>query len=153
MAKKKLRLGAALAAEHVADELHSAAIHLLRRLRRLDDKSDLAAPQLSALSVIVFGGPLTLGELATAEQIRPASVTHIVRQLEAAGLVKRQTDASDGRRIILTATKAGSDILQQGRSRRVQELARYIKSLPKSDRDALRTAAALMEDFAKHSNV
>ena len=58
-------------AEVIADRLHSAAIHLLRRLRREDATTGLSAPRLSALSVIVFGGPLTLGELANAEQVRP----------------------------------------------------------------------------------
>ena len=58
----------------VADRLHSTAIHLLRRLRVEDDASGLTAPRLSALSVIVFGGPLTLGELAAAEQLVLGSV-------------------------------------------------------------------------------
>ena len=49
-----------------ADSLHSAAIHLLRKLRRIDAGSGLNAPRLSALSVIVFAGPLTLGQLANA---------------------------------------------------------------------------------------
>jgi hypothetical protein len=65
-------------AEAIADRLHSAAIHLLRRLRREDATSGLSAPRLSALSVIVFGGPLTLGELANAEQVRPPTMTRLV---------------------------------------------------------------------------
>src|SRR3954463_8792183 len=81
----------------LADRLHSAAIHLLRRLRREDDASGLPGPQLSALSVIVFGGPITLGALAAAEQVRPPTITKLVAALEAAGLVKRQVDADDRR--------------------------------------------------------
>src|ERR671933_1067936 len=73
-----------------ADRLHSAAIHLLRRVRRQDDASGLTAPRLSALSVIVFGGPLTLGALAAAEQVRPPTMTRIVQALEEAGLVVRE---------------------------------------------------------------
>jgi hypothetical protein len=57
-------------AEDLADQLHSAAIHLLRQLRKEDDASGLSAPRLSALSVVVFGGPLTLGALARAEQVK-----------------------------------------------------------------------------------
>jgi hypothetical protein len=74
-------------AERTADRLHSAAIHLLRRLRREDAKSGLSAPRLSALSVLVFGGPLTLGELANAEQVRPPTMTRLVTALEADGRV------------------------------------------------------------------
>src|ERR1041385_5653583 len=81
----------------LADRLHSAAIHLLRRLRREDDASGLPAPQLSALSVIVFGGPITLGALADAEQVRPPTITRLVEKLESAGLVERTSDATDKR--------------------------------------------------------
>ncbi len=55
-----------MTSRELADRLHSAAIHLLRRLRREDDASGLPAPQLSALSVIVFGGPIAIGALADA---------------------------------------------------------------------------------------
>src|SRR3954466_16021151 len=81
----------------IADRLHSAAIHLLRRLRREDDASGLPAPQLSALSVIVFGGPVTLGQVAAAEQVRPPTITRLVVALEQGGLVDREVDPVDGR--------------------------------------------------------
>src|SRR5260370_17043725 len=86
----------------VANQLHSAAIHLLRRVRLEDDGMGLTAPLASALSVIVFGGPLSLGALATAEQVRPPSITRIVRELEARGLVVREgtpRDRRGGRRV------------------------------------------------------
>ena len=88
----------------LADRLHSAAIHLLRRLRREDDASGLPAPQLSALSVIVFGGPITLGALAKAEQVRPPTITKVVAALEHAGLVGRDVDPDD-RRIVRVSLK------------------------------------------------
>src|SRR5947207_5638448 len=80
-----------------ADKLHSAAIHLLRRLRVRDRESGVGPAQLSALSVLVFGGPRSLGELADAEQVRPPTMSRIVSGLERAGLVKREA-TEDGRR-------------------------------------------------------
>src|ERR1051325_4954827 len=103
----------------LADRLHSAAIHLLRRLRREDDASGLPAPQLSALSVIVFGGPITLGALADAEQVRPPTFTTLVAVLAAAGRAQRQADADDRRIVPVTATARGARLLQEGRRRRV----------------------------------
>jgi DNA-binding MarR family transcriptional regulator len=76
----------------LADQLHSASIHLLRGVRRVDARSGLPPAQLSALSVVVFGGPLSLGALAAAEQVRPPTMTRIVDALEAAGLVTRRPD-------------------------------------------------------------
>lgn len=107
----------------LADQLHSAAIHLLRTLRKEDDASGLSAPRLSALSVVVFGGPVTLGQLARAEQVKPPTMTRIVTGLEKAGLVKRTGDARDHRLTRIQATAKGQRVLAEGRARRVKLLA------------------------------
>src|SRR5688500_1433251 len=112
--------------DRVADRVHSAAIHLLRRLRREDDTSGLSAPRLSALSVVVFAGPLTIGALATAEQVRPPTMTRLVSGLERDGLVRREADAADGRVVRVRATARGERLLAEGRARRVDTLARAL---------------------------
>jgi DNA-binding MarR family transcriptional regulator len=121
----------------IADQLHSAAIHLLRRVRVEDLASGLTAPRLSALSVIVFRGPLTLGELAAAEQVRPPTITHLVRELEAEALARVRPDPADGRVRRVEATAKGRRLLQEGRLRRVERLARDVQALPDAERDAL----------------
>jgi len=128
-----------------ADRLHSAAIHLLRRLRREDDASGLGAPRLSALSVIVFAGPITLGDLAAAEQVRPPTMTRLVAALEAAGLVTRAADPDDGRVVRIEATSAGKRVMQEGRERRVVELARELGALPEKDVALLARALDVLE--------
>lgn len=131
--------------EQVADRLHSASIHLLRRVRRQDDESGVTAPHLSALSVLVFGGARTLGELAAAEQVTPPSMTRIVRNLEADGLVEREQDAADRRVVRVRATERGRQILLDGRRRRVADLAARLQSLEDEDVDALARAAEIIE--------
>ena len=135
--------------EEIADRLHSAAIHLLRRLRREDDASGLPAPQLSALSVIVFGGPLTLGALATAEQVRPPTITKVVAALEADGLVVREPQADDKRIVRVRATAKGTRLLQEGRRRRVAALVRDLNALSDTELAALRNAVDLIERVAR----
>jgi DNA-binding MarR family transcriptional regulator len=132
----------------VADRLHSAAIHLLRRLRRQDEASGLSAPRLSVLSVLVFAGPRTPGELAAAEQVRPPTMTRLVAALEAERLVARRPDPRDARRVVLSATARGRKLLLAGRSRRVAELARELASLPATDLAILARAAELLEALA-----
>lgn len=117
----------------LADQLHSAAIQLLRHLRRQDDATGISAPRLSALSVVVFGGPLTLGQLAAAEQVRPPTMTRIVTGLEKDGLVTRQCDARDGRLTQIHATARGRKVLAAGRARRVETLAASVKGLSKRE--------------------
>ena len=113
----------------LADQIHSAAIHLLRQLRKEDDASGLSAPRLSALSVVVFGGPLTLGELARAEQVKPPTITRIVTGLEKDGLLTRRGDLQDRRLTRFEATPKGRRVLTAGRERRVEKLARVIEKL------------------------
>lgn len=132
-------------AERTADRLHSAAIHLLRRLRREDAKTGVSAPRLSALSVVVFAGPLTLGELATAEQVRPPTMTRLVSALEEAGLVTREPDPNDGRLTRIRATPKGRALLFRGRARRVAALAAEVRALDAADREALARAIDIVD--------
>ena len=114
----------------------------MRRLRREDDASGLPAPQLSALSVIVFGGPITLGALATAEQVRPPTITKLVATLEKAGLVEREIDSEDRRVVRVRSTARGARLLQEGRQRRVAMLAASLADLSVTDRALLERATS-----------
>ncbi len=129
----------------LADRLHSAAIHLLRLVAREDSESGLGGPALSALSVIVFAGPITLGRLAEAERVRPPTMTRTVQGLEAAGLVRRQADPSDRRAVLLSATAKGSRTLHAARRRRVERLAGVLADLPARDVRRLEAAVAVLE--------
>ena len=128
-----------------ADRFHSAAIHALRHVRRDDPETGLSAARLSALSVLVFGGPRTLGELAAAEHVRPATMTRIVQALEADALVRRESDPADGRVARLRATAKGERVLWRGRARRVQNLAALLSRLSPAEIARVREAAELVE--------
>ncbi len=132
-----------------ADRLHSAAIHLLRRLRVRDRESGVGPAQLSALSVLVFGGPRSLGELADAEQVRPPTMSRIVAALESAGLVRRHA-TEDGRRVRLEASAKGTKILQEGRKRRVESLAKALSSLSEEEQQKLGTLTDLLRQVIRN---
>jgi DNA-binding MarR family transcriptional regulator len=128
-----------------ADRFHSAAIHALRHVRREDPASGLSAARLSALSVLVFGGARTLGELAAAEHVRPATMTRIVQALEEDGLVSRERDARDGRVTRLRATARGERVMWRGREQRVANLAALLNRLRPDEVARIREAAELVE--------
>ena len=132
----------------LADRLHSAAIHVLRRVAREDTASGLGGPALSALSVVVFGGPINLGRLAEAERVRPPTMTRTVQGLEAGGLVRREQDPDDRRIVNVHATRRGEQVLQAARARRVAALASSLESLAERDRRTLERAADLLERLA-----
>jgi len=132
----------------IADRLHSAAIYLLRRLRTADAQAGLTGPQLSALSVIVFRGPIAVGALATAEQVRPPTVSRLVRELERRRLVERVAH-DDARVQMVRATTLGARLLDEGRARRVEQLARDVAALSSRDRASLRRAAGLIAQLGR----
>jgi DNA-binding MarR family transcriptional regulator len=138
-------------AKQVADRLHSAAIHLLRRLRRVDQASGLSAPKLSALSVIVHAGPISIGDLAVAEQVRAPTMTRLVKELEADRLIERATQGADRRVSRVRATRAGQRLLQQGRDRRIDILNQFVSGLTEAEIKQLEQAVEVIERFTRQS--
>jgi DNA-binding MarR family transcriptional regulator len=136
-------------AEHktkdVADRLHSASIHLLRRAAEADRGDGLSRARLSALSVVVFRGPLTLGELAAAEGVRSATMSGIVNGLERGGLVRRRPHGTDRRAVQVEATAAGRRLLDRARTRRIAFVTSKLGDLSKAELDTLHRAAELLE--------
>lgn len=130
-----------------AERLHGAAIRLLRSLRKEDEASGLSAPRLSALSVLVFAGPRTMGELAEAEQVRPPTMTRLVDGLVAEGLAKRAPDPTDRRLVRIAATAKGRQLLEAARERRVRALAARLQGLAPGERRALVRGVKLVEQI------
>jgi DNA-binding MarR family transcriptional regulator len=129
----------------LAARLHSAALHLLRRLAQEDRATGVSPSRLSALSVLVFGGPRTIGSLAAAEGVTPPTMTRLVAGMAAAGLVSRQAVPTDRRTVLVVATDAGRALLLGGRDRRVATLAGMVAPLTPKERRRLDTAAAIIE--------
>jgi DNA-binding MarR family transcriptional regulator len=129
----------------LADRLHSAAIHLLRRVRKRDIETGEGPARLSALSVLVFGGPMTLGQLAQAEQVKPPTMTRIVTGLEKSGLALREADANDARRIQIHATAKGKRLLMCGRQARIDYLAAHLDVLSSKELSVLQDAVQVLE--------
>jgi DNA-binding MarR family transcriptional regulator len=128
-----------------ADRLHSSAIHLLRRVRQQDSASGVGPAQLSALSVLVFAGARTLGELAAAEQVKPPTMSRIVAGLKRSRLIEITCDAYDARRMSISATSKGTRLLHQGRRRRIEYLAAHLGSLTSGELAQLNAGADILE--------
>ncbi len=131
--------------EAVADRLHSAALHLLRRLRTEDDALGVSPPRLSALSVVVFAGPIGIGALAAAEGVAAPTMTRLVDGLERDGLVRRRPDPADARGVLVEPTATGKRILTKGRRQRVRTLAEGLAGLTSEELADIRRGADLIE--------
>lgn len=133
----------------IAERLHSAAIHLLRRARTVDEATGLSPPKLSALSVLVFGGTRSLKDLAAAEQVRPPTMTKIVQDLESKGLVKRKSDRTDRRVVLISPTPRAERILRDGRTRRARLLATWLFDLSEHDLHAVAAGVEILERIVR----
>ena len=130
--------------EDIGRSLHSSAIHLLRRVRTQDEALGVGPAQLSALSVVVFAGPISLNDLAKAELVKPPTMSRIIDALVKEGLVKRDVNKTDRRAIVISATARGTSLMHEGRSRREQLLVELLKPLKKSDLECLKKSVEII---------
>lgn len=131
----------------LANRLHSVAIHLLRNVSRDDQESGLTRARLSALSVIVFAGPLQPKKLADLEKVKPPTMTRLLQGLEADSLIERSPDPLDARSHLVFATPRGIKVLQEARSRRIAHLSDRLSSVSKDEAVTLERAAEILSDL------
>lgn len=131
-----------------AAALNSGAIHLLRNLAPVDAEAGLTPARLSALSVLVFGGPRTLGALAAAEGVAGPTMTRIVDGLIGGGLAERRPHPTDGRAVYLAATSDGEALMRSAQRRRLDAIAAALAALPAPERRRLVAAAGALGQLA-----
>lgn len=128
----------------VAAGLHSAAIHLLRRARRVDLETGLSPERLSLLSVLCFAGPRTVGELADAEMVSRPAISRILNGLEESGLARRSSSDEDGRRVVVTVTAKGRRVMDWARKRRLEAIEGELSRLSSRDLAVLEAATTVL---------
>jgi DNA-binding MarR family transcriptional regulator len=131
-----------------ARDLNSAAIHLLRGMRAVDRASGLTPARLSALSVLVFGGPSTLGQLARTEDVSGPTMTRIVDGLVTLGLATREEHPESARQVLISPTHAGAELMRAAAGRRVDVIVAALDSLPIGDRQAIVAAAPSLRELS-----
>lgn len=129
----------------LAGRLHAAAIHVLRRVRRVDPESGVTAARLSALSVVVHAGPLPVGELAEREQVSAPTMSRMLTAMEENNLVKRRPSPDDGRVVLVATTVRGRRALERARERRVEELAGALAELSQAEEAVVARAVEVLE--------
>lgn len=135
--------------DDLADRLHSATIHLLRRVAAVDAGSGLSPARLSALSVLVYGGPVTMTALAAAERVSPATITSTVTGLEGSGLAVRHRSGPDARQVTVGATAAGRELMAAARARRLEVLGTGLATFTPAQRAALGVAVEAIEEMLR----
>jgi DNA-binding MarR family transcriptional regulator len=137
-------------AEDVARALLLCVGLLRRRLRQVPVADALTFPQTAALGRLDRGGAAASADLARQEQISPQSMGATMSELEARGLVNRQRDPDDGRRILLSISATGRRELNRRRNARVEQLVKGLADFTETELEQLATAAPLIERLAYH---
>jgi len=134
----------------IAAALRVSVGMLLRRLRQVRPDDELTLPESSALARLDRTGPATPGALAKVEQISPQSMGATLAGLETRGLVARRPDPADGRRVVLSVTEAGLQLLRDKRGARTGQLAQALSAgFTAAELRQLAAAAPLLERLAQ----
>ena len=126
------------------ERFHHLSIVMHRGLRLVDEAAGFAGPRASALSVLVFRGPQSLGDLARAEGVKPPTMSRLVKAMQAEGLVESVTAAHDQRQVRIAATARGRRLLLKGRRRRLEALAKLLADATPREKAALATVVELL---------
>ncbi len=130
----------------VAAAIQVSIGRFMRRIRQLPVQGDLPIAQLSALAHLERAGSATPGELAKVEQITPQGMGAILSVLEQAGLVERRPDPADGRRVVMSVSAAGREIVHENRGARTDHLAVVLaERFTPDELETLHAAAPLIE--------
>lgn len=121
---------------------------MTRRLRQQTPTDGLTLTQLSALSVVWREGPLTAGDLAVKEQVRPPSITRVLTGLESLGLIERSDNPRDGRQVLVKITDEGDRRLSEYVRARELWLERQLAALTQEEREVLARASGLLDRLA-----
>jgi DNA-binding MarR family transcriptional regulator len=132
--------------DQIAAALRVSIGLLVRNLRQVPVEGGLTLSETSALARLDRGGPTTPGELAKQEQISPQSMGATLAALQARDLIERRPDPGDGRRAVMSITKAGLDLLRSRRNAKVRQLARALSAeFTPAELEQLAAAAPLLE--------
>jgi len=137
----------------LASELRISVHRLTRRLRQQTPTDGLTLTQLSALTVIWREGPLTAGDLAAKEQVRPPSITRVLTGLESLDLVQRLDNPRDGRQVLVQITPLGAHRMEEYVRARELWLEQQLAAMPEQDRDLLSKATLLLDQLAAHHDL
>ncbi len=137
-------------ADEVAGALRVGIGLLVRRLRQVHPEGGLSMPEAAALARLEREGPTTCSALAKREQITPQSLGVTLSALESRGLVERRSDPEDGRRAVMSLTRAGRDVVLRRRDASTEVMSRSLATnFTAGELEQLRTAAALIERLAQ----
>jgi DNA-binding MarR family transcriptional regulator len=136
--------------DELTSRLRMVVARLSRRLRQ--EANEGATPsQLAALATVERHGPMTLGDLAAHERVRPPTMTRIVAGLEEGGLLSREIDPADRRVSRMTLTPEGSRLLSRSRTRKDAFLAAMLEPLDPEEIAVVERAVPILERLIEDS--
>lgn len=131
----------------LASSLRMSVMRLARRLRVERSGDDLTLNQLAVIGTLHRCGPLTAGELASIENVKPPSMTRIVDKLVESELVTRRPHPTDGRQVVVELTAGARIVIENDRRRRDAWLAQRLGELGPDEREMLRRVAPILDEL------
>jgi DNA-binding MarR family transcriptional regulator len=128
----------------LAARFRQSLMPLVRKLRT-NVEEGMTPGQMSTLATVAREGPISLGDLATAERVTPPMITKMANALEEKGLLERQPCADDKRVVRVSLTAEGRRLLDRSAARRNTWLGERFSALSEKERAALAEAVTVFE--------
>ncbi len=96
--------------------LYSASLAMTKQYKPLLDPLGLTYPQYLVMLVLWESTPVTVNELGKRLHLDSGTLTPLLKRLEASGLIHRQRDSADERRVLVSLTTAGRQLKEQAKS-------------------------------------
>lgn len=129
-------------------ELRVAVQLLARRIRAEHIHDELSEPEFAMLMRLDLDGPTTAGELARLDRVSPSLITRLMSRLEAGGYVLRERSDSDARRVLISISDRGRDVLTQTRRHRTAWVEQQLAGLSDEENTILEAATPILRKLA-----
>lgn len=133
----------------LAGSLRPVLVRLTRQIRMQRSDPSVSLTQISAMSTLARHGPLSAGDLAAREGVRPPSMTKVLAALEEDGLVTRRSHPSDRRQAIVSLTTRGTEVLRAERRMRDEWLTQRLAGLSSQERSLLRELIPTLDTLSQ----
>ena len=133
----------------IAESLHKRFSRLQRQLRSVELPHGMTQERMSALSIIDGRGPISVSALADHEHVRPATMSRMISALESDGFVKRLTNKTDGRGVLVASTARGRKVYAQAQQKRLRQLSAALNELPSDQLELMQELASALEKLTQ----
>ena len=114
------------------------------------DKSDVSLQRMGVLFILFYKKDQSLKDLAHLLAVSTSNLSIMIESMVKEGLVNREQDKQDRRKIVLNLSEKGKDKFKKEKGRLVKKISKWISELSEEEKDKfLNSCDILVEQLSK----